>query len=301
MKIKTIGLIVAEHRSPAVRLAAEAVGWLSRRKIRVLLTPDIAARLGRPSAAAEKAELAAQCDLLVSLGGDGSFLAAARIAAPAGKLLLGVHLGGFGFLAEIPQAQFFPALAEVLKGKFRVQERMMLGVRVKSTDSNKTKWQDFALNEAQVGHGGLPRPFAVNTLVGGDALSTFSSDGLIIATPTGSTAYSLSAGGPIVDPQTKLIILTPICAHTLSARPLVTPADREIEISIGPLRRPQEIRLTVDGQRGTLLAENDRVLIRQAPFSARLVCFTDPRQGQLCLGGFYEKLRNKLGWGRRRR
>jgi NAD+ kinase len=301
MKIKTIGLIVAEHRAPAVNLAAQAADWLIDHKIGVLLPPDIAARLGRRFLGAEPAEFPSRCDLLISLGGDGSLLAAARLAAPAGKLLLGVHLGGFGFLAEVPQAQFFPALEATLKGKFQVQERMMLEVKVKSAGSTKAKWLDFALNEVLVGHGGLPRPFAINTLVGGHALSTFSSDGLIVATPTGSTAYSLSAGGPIVDPQTRLIILTPICAHTLSARPLVAPADQEIEVSVGPLRRPQEIRLTVDGQRGTLLEENDRVLVRQAPYTARLVCFTDPRQGQLCLGGFHEKLRNKLGWGRRRR
>jgi NAD+ kinase len=298
MKIKSVGLIVASHRRPAMALVKEAVSWLKARKVKVLLTEFAARELNLEALGAEAGRLAAECDLFISLGGDGAFLTAARLAAPVGKPALGVHLGGFGFLAEVPEAKFFPALQEVLKGGFYLQERMMLSAEVTSGEDRAAKWEGIALNEVVIANSGISRVISLRTDVGGRYLSGFSADGLIISTPTGSTAYSLAAGGPVVDPQIRAIILTPISAHTLSARPLVVPADKEVEAHIGPTRRDQAVRITADGQTGTLLEAGDYVRVRQAPFPARLVCFD--KEKDLGAGEFYEKLRSKLGWGRRR-
>jgi len=298
MKIQTIGLILALHRPQAAALATEAVNWLKKRKTKVLLALPAAQKLGLEEFGAEEARLAAECDLFISLGGDGTFLSAARIAAPAGKPTLGVHLGGFGFLAEVPQAQFFPALAAVLKGGFHIRERMMLAAEVAPSGPAKqrSRWKGIALNDAVIANSGISRVVPLQTYVSGRFLSKFSADGVIISTPTGSTAYSLAAGGPVIDPAIRAIILTPICAHTLSARPLVVPPEEEVEVTIGLTRPDQEVRLTLDGQTGTLLGAGERVRIFQAPISAKLVCF----EKGFCAAEFYEKLRSKLGWNRRR-
>jgi NAD+ kinase len=300
MKIKSVGLIVANHRSKAVTLAAQAADWLAARQVPVLLRAEIARRLHRENLGATDAELAKRCELLVSLGGDGTFLAAARLAAPRGRLLLGAHLGGFGYLAQVPQAQFFLALEAALAGRFRVQERIMLTADVYTGADAPARWSDFALNEVVISKGAVSRLIPLRTRVGGYELSSFSADGIIIATPTGSTAYSLSAGGPVVDPTIRSIIMTPICAHTLSARPLVVPADQEIEVQVCPAQPGHAMRLTLDGQMSTELEVGDRVCIHQAPFSAKLVSFDD--DDEIGMGwNFYDKLRTKLGWGERRR
>jgi NAD+ kinase len=296
----TIGLIVASHRPQAAALGKEAAEWLTTRHIKVRINEDMAQRLGKAELAADT-EALGQCDLLVSLGGDGTFLAAARIAAPRQKLLVGVHLGEFGYLAEIPHARFYPALEAILREQYHVENRMMLAVEVFSAGSTEARWQDFALNEVLVSKGAIARLIPLRTKVGGHYLSGFSADGLIVATPTGSTAYSLSAGGPVVDPSIHTIILTPICAHTLSARPLVVPAEEEIEVEAVPSHSPYDVRLTVDGQKNLELTHSDRVVIHQAPFSAQLICFSGETQRALGGDGFYEKLRSKLGWGDRKR
>ncbi|NIM04226.1 MAG: NAD(+) kinase, partial [Armatimonadetes bacterium] len=226
MKIETVGMIVASHRRQALSLAAEAANWLKERSVKVLLTKSVARELDLEELGAEEERLSAECDLFISLGGDGAFLTAARLAAPMGKPSMGVHLGGFGFLAEVPEAKFYAALQEVLEGRFHIQERMMLSTEVSPSGENHraSKWKGMALNEVVIANSGLSRVISLRTNVGGHYLSGFSADGLIISTPTGSTAYSLAAGGPVVDPQIRAIILTPISAHTLSARPLVVPA-----------------------------------------------------------------------------
>ncbi len=301
MKIETVGMIVASHRRQALSLAAEAANWLKERSVKVLLTKSVARELDLEELGAEEERLSAECDLFISLGGDGAFLTAARLAAPMGKPSMGVHLGGFGFLAEVPEAKFYAALQEVLEGRFHIQERMMLSTEVSPSGENHraSKWKGMALNEVVIANSGLSRVISLRTNVGGHYLSGFSADGLIISTPTGSTAYSLAAGGPVVDPQIRAIILTPISAHTLSARPLVVPADKEVEVHIGPTRRDQAVRVTADGQTGTLLEAGDCMRVSQAPISAKLVCF-ERGQKALGTGEFYEKLRTRLGWGRRR-
>ena len=299
MKINTVGLMVASHRPEAVALAKEAAALLRERQIKVLLPPEIAQILELPELAAPQDQYVADSDLFISLGGDGALLNVARLAAPVDKPVLGVHLGGFGFLAEVPQSQFYPALEAVLAGRFHLQERMMLTVEVAPGEKAQSRWQGIALNEVVIANSGPSRVISLRTQVGGQYLSGFAADGLIISSPTGSTAYSLAAGGPVVDPEMRAIILTPVSAHTLSARPIVVPPEKEVYVQLGPTRPGQEVRLTADGQSGTPLSAGDIVRVKEAPFAAKLVWFSESEG--FGAGGFYDKLRTKLGWGHRHR
>lgn len=288
--IKCVGIVPALHKrriGTAVRAVAE---WFGDRDIRVVLSPERAERVSLTNLAVPAERLAAEADLLLSMGGDGTFLAAARAGAPRGKPILGINLGGFGFLAAIPAgASMLDKLDQVMNGQATVQQRMMLEAAV---IRDKEQVASFpALNDIVVGRGAFSRLFRLKTSISGQRISEFPADGMVVSTPTGSTGYSLSAGGPVVDPEVRVIILTPICAHALSARSLVVPADRSIEMAL-PDPRGEEVNLTADGQEGFCLRAGDRVQVREAPFSARLLTPTDT--------SFYTKLRGKLGWGRPR-
>jgi NAD+ kinase len=287
--IRCVGLLAAPHKhriGHALRTAAE---WFAARGIRVRLSAEQAVRFGLPEAAVERPRLAEECDLLISMGGDGTLLSAARLAAPRGKPVLGVNFGGFGFLAAIPQNEMLARLAEVLGGRFRMSERMMIEARVQR--DKETVGAYIALNDIVVGKGAISRLFRLTTAISGEPISEFPADGMIVSTPTGSTGYALSAGGPVVDPEVRLLLITPICAHTLSARSVVVPASRTVEISL-TRRRGEDIYLTADGQEGMSLLRDDRVQVREAPFCARLIGL----EGDT----FYAKLRAKLGWGGQR-
>jgi NAD+ kinase len=235
-------------------------------------------------------ELVEDSDLLLAMGGDGTFLATARLGAPHGKPIIGINLGGFGFLASIPSGDaMLEVLGEVMAGRVRVQERMMLQARVFRKEEDAGSF--LALNDVVVGKGAFSRLFRLRTSISGEPVSHFPADGIIVSTPTGSTGYSLSAGGPVVDPEVKVILVTPICAHALSARTLVVPAERVVEIAL-PDPRGEEVNLTADGQEGCALGTGDCIEVREAPFSARLVTLQDT--------SFYRKLRGKLGWGSHR-
>ncbi len=266
------------------------MAWFQERGIRCLLAEGNASGLSLPDLGAGIEKLADEADLLLAMGGDGTFLAAARIAAPRGKPALGINLGGFGFLAAIPSGRgMLDALGQALGGRARVEERMMLEAKAFRRGDEIASF--LALNDIVVGKGAFSRLFRLRTSISGEPIADFPADGMIVATPTGSTGYSLSAGGPVVDPEVRAILLTPICAHTLSARTLLVPGDRVIEMML-PDPRGEEVNLTADGQQGIALRAGDRVEARQAPFSARLVTLQDAT--------FYNKLRGKLGWGSHR-
>ena len=267
----------------AVRQVAE---WFTARNIRVLLPQAAAEELGLPAHGADRAALLQQADLLVSLGGDGTLLSAARQAAPLGKPVLGINLGGFGFLAAIPHAGLLAHLARVMEGDLILQSRMMLQAEVQRAGAAVATFT--ALNDIVLARGAFSRLFRLTTQISGEPVSTFPADGMIIATPTGSTGYALSAGGPVLDPELRAFIITPICAHTLTARTLVTPVDRPITLSL-PAGSAEDVHLTADGQEGMPLQAADCVEITEAPFVARLI--TLPGET------FYAKLRDKLGWG----
>jgi NAD+ kinase len=288
--VRRVGIIAALHKRRIASAVRDVVQWLRKKGIRALLPEEQASTLSLLELRADPDTLADEADLLLAMGGDGTFLAAARIAAPRSKPILGINLGGFGFLAAIPAgAAMLDGLAQVMAGSFLVQERMMLEARVLRRGEPAGSF--LALNDIVVGKGAFSRLFRLRTSISGEPISEFPADGMIVSTPTGSTGYSLSAGGPVVDPQVRVIILTPICAHTLSARTLVVPAERVIHIAI-PERRSEEVNLTADGQEGFSLRAGDRVEVRQAPFFARVLTLADQT--------FYTKLRGKLGWGSHR-
>jgi NAD+ kinase len=284
-----VGLVPALHKPSVAAAVRDVSAWFGERGIRVLLPAEQAAALVLPELAVELAEMIRDADFLLAMGGDGTFLAATRLGAPSGKPVLGINLGGFGFLASLPQEGMLDALAEFMDGRLRVEHRMMLAARVLRGVEEVGAFA--ALNDIVVGKGAFARLFRLRTSVSGELVSEFPADGIIIATPTGSTGYVVAAGGPVVSPQVRAITVTPICAHALSARTLIVPADQTVEVAVADLRG-EEVKLTADGQQGCQLAAGDRVEVREADFSARLLCSEST--------SFYEKLRTKLGWSGQR-
>ncbi len=231
--------------------------------------------------------LGAGVDLIVVLGGDGTLIAAARVAQAGGVPLLGVNLGSLGFLTETALDRLDPVLDAVCAGSCTVEERMMLEVAVRHGGGGHGPF--VVLNDAVINKAALARMIEMEAAVDGSYLTTYRADGLIVSTPTGSTAYSLSAGGPIVHPAMGAIVVTPICPHTLTNRSLVVPDTARIEVAIGP--GGQDIHLTLDGQLGVELGAGDRVTIRKAAARTRLVHCPDR--------DWFSVLRQKLKWGER--
>ena len=288
--VRSIGIIPAMHKRRISTALRDVVDWLDKRNIKPLIPRESAEALSVPEVGADPDSLSDSVDLFLSMGGDGTFLTTARIAAPRGKPILGINLGGFGFLASIPSgATMLETLAGAMQEPLPIQERMMLEAVV--SRKGEATQSFLALNDIVVGKGAFSRLFRLKTSISGDPISYFPADGMIVATPTGSTGYSLSAGGPVIDPEVRAIMLTPICAHTLSARTLVVPADRVVEMELPDLRG-EEVNLTADGQEGFTLKAGDHIEIRAARFSARLVILKN--------SSFYARLRGKLGWGSHR-
>ena len=234
----------------------------------------------------EPDEDVADSDAVLVLGGDGTILATARLCAPRGTPMLPVHVGRFGFLTAVAPSGLLPALDRLLEGQFTEEERMMLWCETRR--GGLLQDSGLSLNEIVVANGPLSRVLHLRTSVDGKYVTTYAADGIIVATPTGSTAYSLSAGGPLVHPRLQALLVTPICPHTLTSRALLVPPEAEVTVFVE--RDPQDIvRVTIDGQLGFPLQAQDEIHIRRAPHSARF----------LSVGGadFYDKLQDKLHWG----
>jgi NAD+ kinase len=292
--VTAVGLLVNVEKLAAdadlARLARDAVSLLEERGAAIFINSEAAASLGLPARGVPEGDLAGRADVLVVLGGDGTILRAARTAAPHGIPILGVNLGGFGFLAEVSDRKVGEALVRLLEGDYRLDERMMLRAQILRRD--KAAKEFIALNDFVVTKSGYARLLRVRTEVNGEHLATYLADGLIVATPTGSTAYSLSAGGPIVHPDVDVIVLTPISAHTLNARAVVVSGSDVIRIRVHPVGAPPPPAvLTVDGQEGFPLEPDDEVRVERSPHPARLI--------RLGRDGFYSRLRAKLSWGER--
>jgi NAD+ kinase len=234
---------------------------------------------------AELPERADEVDLVVTLGGDGALLGGARWAGPAGTPVLGVNLGRLGFLTAVTLEEMEEAFGRIVSGDFVLDRRMALDVR--SVHQTGSSDEYYALNDAVLHKGGLVRMVAIRVWVDEEEIGLYRADGVIVATPTGSTAYSLSAGGPILDPRQDAIIVTPICPHTMAVRPLVLPPGSEITVEVGS--PTEDVILTIDGQVGGLLKPRDRVTVRKAEQPVHLVRL--PGQS------FFSLLRHKLRWG----
>ncbi|MFH0778256.1 MAG: NAD(+)/NADH kinase, partial [Candidatus Eisenbacteria bacterium] len=279
-----VGIAANLQKENASTAAGEIISWLERNGATVWLEKELGALLARGGV--PLAELPRKCDLIVALGGDGTLLSVVRHACGGKVPLLGVNLGALGFITETTTSEVIPTLERILRDDCLVEERMMLEARVVS-DSGEVVSRHVCLNDAVINKSAVSRAVQINMRISGHYVGTFLADGLIVSTPTGSTAYSLSAGGPIVRPTMQALIATPICPHTLAVRPLIFSKDEELEVSM--LSSPMDVALTLDGQEWAELAEGQKVLFRRAEESVFLVCSGDR--------SFYEVLRTKLGWG----
>jgi NAD+ kinase len=230
-------------------------------------------------------QVLARADLVIALGGDGTVLAVARDIGERSVPILGVNRGHLGFLADVSPEVVDAALAKVLAGQYEIRERLRL--RVSRLSSGALRAGDLVLNDAVITKSTpLARMIELRTWVGGERVATYRSDGLIVATPTGSTAYNLSAGGPLLDPSLRVMVLNPICPHTLTQRPLVLPDSAEVEVE---LISHEEVALTLDGQTVEMLHSGDRARITASRHPARFV--------ELPPYNHFDTLRAKLGWG----
>jgi len=285
--VNRVGIVAKPDAPRAPEVVTRLVDWLTERRIEVTLEKETAGIVPAVrAAAANKAELPGLSDLLIVLGGDGTLLSMARAVGDLGVPIMGVNLGGLGFLTATTLDEMLPSLEAVLAGRMVVEERLMLLTRV--VRNGAAVFEHMALTDAVITKSAMSRIISLGVSVEGSHATAYRADGLIISTPTGSTAYSLSAGGPIVSPAVEAVVLTPICSHTLTNRPIVLPASHRIEVAI---QSDQEIMLTIDGQVGVGLRERDVVEVVTAPARMRLVRF--PQKD------FFSVLRTKLKWGER--
>ncbi|MGH7898282.1 MAG: NAD(+)/NADH kinase [Candidatus Binatia bacterium] len=282
--MKRIGIVVKRNRPEALALAKRLAAWLRRRRREVWLDDEAAAALGRDDGIGKR-EMMKRVDLVVVLGGDGTLLSVARFAGRHPVPVLGINLGGLGFLTDVRPDEAFAAIERVLARKFTVEHRaLLLAVAIRD---GKVLRRFQALNDVVINKGALARILDLDTSVDGQLLCTYKADGLILSTPTGSTAYSLSAGGPIVEPSIGVMLVSPICPHTLTHRPVVLPGDSRVRVAIRAF--DEDVVLTIDGQEGMKLASHDVVEVRRSRNHVPLVRFKP----------FFELLRTKLRWGER--
>jgi len=285
--VTRVGLVAKPDAAQAQSVILRLVEWLGQRGMTVVLEKETAGLVPSVSAAAaRKSDLPGQVDLLIVLGGDGTLLSMARAVGDLGVPILGVNLGGLGFLTATTLDEMLPALETLLAGGMEVEERLMLSASLRRGGQSVGEY--IALNDGVITKSAMSRIIDLSVSVGGRHAISYRADGLIIATPTGSTAYNLSAGGPILFPTMDAVVLTPIAPHTLSNRPIVVPGAQRIEVA---LLIDQEVMLTMDGQVGVPLRERDVVEVQKAAARIRLVRF--PQKD------FFSVLRTKLKWGQR--
>lgn len=279
-KIERVGVVIKPHAPNIEKVLGDLMEYLERMGIACLLE-DVAARKLSLKDGVPREELPERVDLVVVLGGDGTLLSIAHLAAQKGVPVLGVNLGRLGFLTEVPTDEAFLTLDSFLGGNEQIiSPRQMLKASCRGKDY-------YCLNDVIVNKGALARMIQIAIWIDDKEIAALKSDGLIVATPTGSTAYSLSAGGPIVQPYIPAIVLSPICPHTLSFRPMVVSSDSRVKLQL--LTAGEEVYLTLDGQRGVLLGKNDIIEIERADFELRLI--SSPKRN------FFDLLKEKLGWG----
>jgi len=285
--VQAVGIISRPRRKDISAVAPELIRWLEQRGLNVFCDGVTAECISSSCNVKAREEIPAVSDLLIVLGGDGTLLAAARLLGKRQVPILPVNLGGLGFLTSVTLDDLYPVLEQAIKGQARYSERVLLESRVMR--NGKPFHCAQALNDAVLNKAALARIIDLELRVNGEFVCNYKADGLIVATPTGSTAYSLSAGGPIVYPVVSAFVITPICPHTLTNRPLVIPDSAKIEIGFAAGEAP--IYLTVDGQVGVELQANDVTEISAAAERLRLV---RPQEKT-----YFSVLRDKLKWGER--
>jgi len=289
--IKRIGIVLKPHQPEALKTICELVVWLAERNITLVGGPEIEReriehQTGCGVDQLESEKIAAGVDLILVLGGDGTMIATARMVGDQEVPVLGVNYGGLGYLAEFRIEELYTALESILSGNYRLDRRVMLAVELKSGDAPPQLSR--VLNDVVINKSALARIIEIEAHFNRQFVSSFRADGLIVSTPTGSTAYNLSAGGPVIFPSMNAVVITPICPFTLSNRPIVVPDDAEIELLLKTDN--EEVALTLDGQVGFPLKVEDRIAIRKSRTTFNLI--------QPMNRNYFDVLRDKLRWGR---
>ncbi len=282
--IRTVGLVAKYQERKAAQMVRWLIPWLKKRGKKVCVENGLA-RAGAQSCS--KKEMALKADLIISLGGDGTLLNIAPLVERPEVPILGVNLGALGFITEVAVDELEPVLSKTLSGDYEVEKRMTLEVRVLGKNGRAHKFR--VLNDVVIAKGARSRIIDLETYVGKDYLCTYRADGLIISTPTGSTAYSLAAAGPILEPTLGAIVLAPICPHTLTHRPIVVPSNAVIRVTLRSFG--DTVILIPDGQQGMRFNNGDRVEARDYGLPVSLI--------KLPSRSYYEILREKLKWGER--
>jgi NAD+ kinase len=284
--VKRVGLIAKPHAPGLSELLHRLLPWLTQRHVDVFLDADTASAVGETSSYA-RTIIPDLVDFVMVLGGDGTLLSVARLLEERDIPILGINLGSLGFLTEITTAELFPRLQKVLDGQYVIQERMRLKTCIHRRHGACLP-QPVVLNDVVINKGALARIINLETSVDDLYLTTYRADGLIVSTPTGSTAYSMAAGGPIMHPNLQALILNPICPYTLSHRPLVLPDTAHIQVILQT--SDEDVRVTLDGQIGVELHYGDVVDIQQAAQPMQLI-------RTLKKDEYFHILRTKLKWG----
>jgi NAD+ kinase len=287
MTIKKVGIVSKPKKLEIGEIVPPLLEWLRQRDIEVCIDKETGAIIKNAEPCLTRNELAGSVELLIVLGGDGTLLATARALHGKPVPILAVNLGGLGFLTVTTQEELYPTLESVFRGEHNIERRVQLeGSLIRADEVIATF---LALNDAVLNKGAISRILDFELRVNGQFVSSYKSDGLIICTPTGSTAYSLAAGGPITMPSVGAFIVTPICAHTLTHRPLVVPDTASIEIVVTTQR--EAAYLTVDGQVGLAAHSDDRVRLKKADSYVELIQSPDK--------DYFRVLQQKLRWGER--
>jgi NAD+ kinase len=289
--IKRIGIFVKPHQPDALETLCRVTEWLSKKGIQLVGTPEIEHeqvehQTGCSMAVVNEEDVAAGVDLILVLGGDGTMIATARMIGDSEVPVIGVNYGGLGYLAEFPIEELFAALESILAGQYKVQKRVMMAVELWRGPELITR--NRVLNDVVVNKSALARIIEIEAYLDAQFVNLFRADGLIVATPTGSTAYNLSAGGPVIYPSMNAVVITPICPFTLSNRPLVVPDESTIEVRL--MTDKEDVSLTLDGQVGFPLKAFDRIVIRKSKTTFNLM--QPPNRN------YFDVLRDKLKWGR---
>jgi len=289
--INRIGIVLKPHQHDALKTICDLTQWLSERGIEVVGGPDIERervehQTGCPVKEVPTEKLAAVVDLILVLGGDGTMIATARMIEDLEVPVLGINYGGLGYLTEFRIEELYSALESILEGNYRLDKRVML--RTLHQRGDEVINSNRVLNDVVINKSALARIIEIDAYLNDQFVNSFRADGLIVSTPTGSTAYNLSAGGPVMFPSMNAILITPICPFTLSNRPIVVPDDAVIELRLKTDQ--EEVALTLDGQVGFPLKIGDRVVIQKSETTFNLI--------QPSNRNYFDVLRDKLRWGR---
>jgi NAD+ kinase len=285
--IRAAGIIIKPVQEIARTVVPPLVSWLRNRNLEVFVDEETKGCADADAPCVDRAALAERIDLLIVLGGDGTLLSGARALGSKKVPILAVNLGGLGFLSSVTLEELYPVLETVLSGGYTLSERMVLDANI-VRDGQRVDGHS-GLNDAVVTKTALARMLEFDLFIDGASVARYRADGLIVATPTGSTAYSLAAGGPIVHPRLDAMVVTPICPHMLTNRPLVIPDTACVEIDVAVGEEP--VYLTLDGQVGFRIEKRDRIVITQSTNRVWLV--QPPRKN------YFDVLRSKLRWGER--